>query len=74
MHYIPIELEDNIYNLVTDVEGIEWDGKEGEDDTKGYYKADVLYFVMKDGSYLAAFKDDFDNETRQYINQFVDPI
>lgn len=74
LNYIPIELEGTVYNLAADVEEIDWDGKESVDDLTGYYSADVLYFIMKDGQFLAAYKEDLDIETRQYINDFVDPV
>lgn len=74
INYIPIELEGTVYNLVTDVVEVDWDGKESEDDLTGYYGADVLYFIMQDSQLLAAYKEDFEAETLQYINDFVDPI
>lgn len=74
MNEILLEVEDRTFNLLTDVEEIDWKGKESSDDLTGYYKADLLFFVMKDGAFLAAYKDEFDNETMQYINQWVDPM
>lgn len=74
MEPIWIELEGKKYNLRKDIEEVAWDGKEDEDDTRGYYQTEILVFITKDEQYISVYKDELDAETLEYVNQFVDPM
>jgi len=74
MEPIWIELEGKKYDLRKDIDEVAWDGKEDEDDTRGYYQAEILVFITKDEQYISVYKDELDAETLEYVNQFVDPM
>lgn len=71
---ILIDIDGITYDLLEDVEEIDWDDKESDEDTASYYRADTIYLILRNGNYVGVFKEDLDQETLEYINDFVDPM